>query len=181
MRIAVYCGSSRQSPAHHLDVAREVGATIAKRGHQLVYGGGRTGMMGAVAEAALAGGGRVEGVILDAFVAAGHHHTGLDALHVVDDMRARKQGLEVRADAFLALPGGLGTLEELAEILSFRKLALHRRTLVFLNSGRFYDPLLAQLDRGVEDGFDKPAIREFFRVATSPEQAVTLCEESDPG
>jgi uncharacterized protein (TIGR00730 family) len=178
MRISVYCGSSRRSPQKHLALARAVGIAIARRGHTLVYGGGKTGLMGAVADAVLEGGGRVEGVILDVFIDQGVHHEGLDELHVVTDMRSRKQGLDERADAFLALPGGLGTLEELAEILSFRKLALHHRSLVLLNAEGYYDPLLEQLERGIEHDFDKPTIREFYRVAGTPEEALRMCEEA---
>ena len=178
MRIAVYCGSSRRSPEGHLALARAVGAELVRRNHTLVYGGGKTGLMGAVADAVLDAGGRVEGVILDVFIDQGVHHEGLDELHVVTDMRSRKQGLDERADAFMALPGGLGTLEELAEILSFRKLALHHRPLVFLNAEGYYDPILEQLERGIANDFDKPAIREYWRVATTPEEGIRLCEEA---
>ena len=129
MRIAVFCGSSRRSDSRFDPLARALGTEIARRGHTLVYGGGRTGLMGAVADAALAAGGRVEGVILDRFIVDDVHHRELDVLVTVDDMRARKAGLDERADAFVALPGGYGTLEELAEILSLRKLGLHRRRL----------------------------------------------------
>jgi len=94
----------------------------------------------------------------------------------VDDMRSRKAGLDERADAFVALPGGLGTLEELAEILSFRKLALHHRPVVLLNAEGFWDPLLAWLERAMEAGFEKPAARAWWAVAATPAEAVDLCE-----
>ena len=178
MRISVYCGSSRHSPERHLELAREVGRELVRGGHTLVYGGGKTGLMGAVADAVLEGGGRVEGVILDVFIDQGVHHEGLHELHVVNDMRSRKQGLDERADAFLALPGGLGTLEELAEILSFRKLALHHRSLVFLNADGYYDPILEWLERAIEHAFDKPTIRDYYRAARTPQEAVRLCEEA---
>jgi len=174
MRVAVYCGSSRQSPAPFLEAARDTGRLLAARGHTLVYGGGRTGLMGAVADAALAAGGRVEGVIYDRFIESDVHHEGLHELESVPDMRARKAGLDQRANAFLVLAGGLGTLEELAEILSFRKLGFHDRSFVILNTLGFYDPLLAQLERFVEHSFDKPGIRDFVRVADKPEKAVDL-------
>ena len=156
--------------------AQCVGAELARSGHVLIYGGGRTGLMGAVADAALEAGGTVHGVILDVFVAHDVHHPGIDTLHQVDDMRKRKQGLDERADAFIALPGGLGTLEELAEILSFRKLGLHERRLVLLNLDGFYDPLVAQLQRFISDGFDRVDAGEYLTITDDPCAAVKLCE-----
>jgi uncharacterized protein (TIGR00730 family) len=144
----------------------------------LIYGGGRTGLMGAVADAALEAGATVEGVILREFIEQDVHHLGLDELYEVDDMRSRKAGLDERANAFVALPGGYGTLEELAEILSFRKLRLHHRLLVFVNPDGFWDGLLAQIDRGVEDRFDDAEVRDYFRVTEDPVQAIDFCEAS---
>jgi len=180
VRIAVYCGSSRRSPELYCEAARRVGTALAQRGHVLVYGGGRTGLMGAVADGALEAGGTVHGVILDAFVARDVHHRGIAALHQVDDMRKRKQGLDERADAFIALPGGLGTLEELAEILSFRKLRFHERRLVLLNTRGFYDALIAQLERCIAEAFDDGDVRGYFAVTDDPERAVALCEAAAP-
>ncbi len=176
MRIAVFCGSSRCSPPSYLDAARTLGHEIGQRGHTLIYGGGRTGLMGAVADAALAAGGSVEGVILREFIEQDVHHLGLDELYEVSDMRSRKAGLDERADAFVALPGGLGTLEELAEILSFRKLRLHHRLLVFIDTDGFWQPLLAQIDRAIQHDLDSPALRSYFRVTLHPAEAITLCE-----
>ena len=130
----------------------------------LVYGGGRTGLMGSVADAALAAGGVVHGVILREFIEMDVHHTGIAELHAVADMRSRKAGLDERADCFVALPGGLGTLEELAEILSFRKLGHHRRKMVLLSSERFWDPLVALLERAIADGLERPEIRDYLRL-----------------
>jgi hypothetical protein len=175
VRIAVFCGSSRRSPERYLSVATALGTEIAQRGHTVVYGGGRTGLMGALADGALAAGGVVTGVILREFIERDVHHQGLDALYSVDDMRSRKAGLDQRADAFIALPGGLGTLEEITEILSFRKLAFHHRRLVFLDSDGFFDPLIAQLERAIADGLDDPEISAFFVVADDPGAAVDLC------
>ena len=175
MRIAVYCGSSRRIPEVYHDAARRIGTALARAGHVMVYGGGRTGLMGTVADAALAAGGVVEGVILDAFVKSEVHHTGLHRLDLVSDMRARKRGLEERADAFLALPGGLGTLEEVAEVLSFHKLGLHARRLVLLDTDGFFQPLLEQIERAIRDGFDDSDVRESFAVTDDPERAVALC------
>jgi uncharacterized protein (TIGR00730 family) len=176
MRIAVFCGSSRRAKESFLAAARGLGAEIARRGHTLTYGGGRTGLMGAVADAALAGNGRVLGVILREFIEQDVHHPGIDHLYAVEDMRSRKAGLDQRADAFVALPGGYGTLEELTEILSFRKLGLHQRPLVLLNTAGFFDPLLAQIERAVEEGFDAPEVRSYFCVTDDPHGAIDLCE-----
>jgi uncharacterized protein (TIGR00730 family) len=179
VRVAVYCGSSRRSPEIYLEAARETGRVLASRGHTLVYGGGRTGLMGAVADAALESGGRVEGVIYDRFIESDVHHRGLHVLTQVPDMRTRKAGLDERSDAFLVLAGGLGTLEELAEILSFRKLGFHSRPFVILNTRGFYDGLIAQLERFIEDDFDKPAIRNYLHVVDDPTQAIAHCESAD--
>jgi uncharacterized protein (TIGR00730 family) len=177
VRIAVYCGSSRRVPeAYHAD-ARRVGAAIARGRHTLVYGGGKTGLMGSVADAALEAGGVVEGVILDAFIGMDVHHRGLHRLDRVGDMRSRKRGLEEGSDAFIALPGGLGTLEELTEVLSFRKLGLHERPLVLLDTNGFFAPFVAQIELAIREGFDKPAIREAYAVTRDPERAVALCAE----
>ena len=128
-----------------------------------------------MADGALAAGGAVTGVILREFIERDVHHQGLDALYSVDDMRSRKAGLDERADAFIALPGGLGTLEEVAEILSFRKLGFHHRRLVFLDPDGFFDPLIAQLERAVADSLDDPEIFDSFAVAGDPRAAVDLC------
>jgi hypothetical protein len=176
LRIAVFCGSSRRAPAECLAAARVVGAEIARRGHVLIYGGGRTGLMGALADAALEAGGVVRGVILREFIEQDVHHRGNAELYSVDDMRARKAGLDARAEAFVALPGGLGTLEELTEILSFRKLELHHRPVVALNLRGFFDGLVAQIERGIAEGLDAEAVRCFLRTTRDPASVVPLCE-----
>ena len=166
----------RHQLIQHLAAARALGAEIARRGHVLVYGGGRTGLMGAVADAALDAGGRVVGVILDAFIRQDVHHPRVVEMSSVGDMRLRKAGLDERADAFVALPGGFGTLEELTEILSFRKLGLHHRPLVLVNVDGFYAPLLDQVERAVAAGFERPERRDYLAVTADPVEAVALCE-----
>ena len=178
MRIAVFCGSSRHAEPHFTQPAHALGVEIARRGHTLVYGGGRTGLMGSIADAALETGGRVEGVILDRFVEEDVHHPGIDVMHTVTDMRARKAGLDERADAFVALPGGYGTLEELTEILSLRKIGLHQRQLVLFDMDGFFSGLLAQIERGIATGFDKAEVRSYFAVTDEIATAVDLCEAS---
>ncbi len=176
MKITVFCGSSRRASETHRETARRLGSAIARAGHVLVFGGGRTGLMGAVADGALAAGGSVQAVILRDFIERDVHHRGVEDLDAVGDMRSRKAGLDERADAFIALPGGYGTLEEVSEILSFRKLGLHARPVILLNAQGFFGPLIAQIDRAIADGYDGPEARGFFEVTDDPERAVRLCE-----
>lgn len=176
VRIAVFCGSSRRVAPIYFEAARTLGRTLAERGHVLVYGGGRTGLMGAVADAALAARGVVHGVILEEFIEQDVHHRSLDELVRVGDMRSRKAGLDERSDAFIALPGGLGTLEELSEILSFRKLGLHHRPLVLLDIDDFYHGLVEQIRRAVADAFDREEALAYFEVLRDPVAAIDACE-----
>lgn len=176
LHITVFAGSSRRASELHRAAARCLGVEIARRGHVLVYGGGRTGLMGALADAALGEGGTVQGVILREFIDQDVHHTSVP-METVEDMRSRKAGLDARAHAFVALPGGFGTLEELAEILSFRKLGHHHRPLVLLNVGGYYDPLLAWVENAIADGFEKAERRAFLAVTEDPARAVDLCEQ----
>jgi uncharacterized protein (TIGR00730 family) len=177
MRITVYCGSSQRSAEPFLSAARAVGGEIARRGHVLIYGGAKIGLMGAVADAALAEGGAVRGVILRDFIDRGDvHHPGVE-MESVDDMRSRKAGLDGHADAFVTLPGGLGTLEELSEMLSFRQLGFHRRPIVLLNTDGFFDSLLAWIERAIESGFIRPEHRQLMAITDDPARAIELCEE----
>jgi uncharacterized protein (TIGR00730 family) len=168
--VTVYAGSAPRAPAELLALARDLGRGIAERGWCVVYGGARIGLMGALADAALEAGGRVEGVILDTFARVAHQ--GLHALDTVDDMRSRKAGLARRGDAFVALPGGFGTLEELSEILVERQLGLHAKPLVLINHRGFWDPLLALIDRQIEWGLVRPEYRSLFTVAPDATRAL---------
>lgn len=181
MRITVFAGSSKRSSAPFVEAARALGAQLARRNHTLVYGGGRTGLMGAVADAALERGGTVQGVILREFIERDVHHLGVEEMYAVEDMRQRKAGLDERADAFITLPGGFGTFEEMTEILSFRKLALHHRPLVLLNARGYFDPFVELVERAVEGGFEAPEHRAFFALAADAAEAVRLCEEARRG
>ena len=118
----------------------------------------------------------MRGVILREFIEQEVHHLGLDELYSVEDMRARKAGLDERADGFVALPGGLGTLEELTEVLSFRKIRLHHRRIVVLNLRGFFDALLSQIERGIAEGLDTEAVRGFVSATDDPAAVVPLCE-----
>lgn len=181
MRIAVFCGSSRRVPEEHLALARGLGAEIARRGHTVVYGGCRTGSMGALADAALAQGGRVVGVILQRFIDQDAHHRGLHELVSVEALHERKTGLTDRAEAFAVLPGGLGTLEELIDVLSLRKIDGHAKPVVLLDDDDFFAGLRAQLERGIAESFDREKVRDFFTLAHDPAGALHTLEAAiDP-
>ncbi len=152
--VTVYAGSRDGAPDAWKELAVALGRGVAARGWVLVYGGANVGLMGACADAALDAGGRVEGVILDTFARVAHR--GLHDLEFVGDMRSRKRGLAHRGDAFVALPGGFGTLEEISEILVERQLDLHRKPLILVNPDGFWDPLRAQLDRMAASGLLVP-------------------------
>ena len=152
-RICVFCGSSVGSRPAYAAAARELGNSLAKRGVGIVFGGGKVGLMGVLADAALAAGGEAIGVIPDALVAREIAHNGLTKLHVVRSMHERKTLMADLADAFIALPGGHGTFEEFFEAVTWTQLGIHNKPCGLLNVEGYYDALLAQLDRAVADGF----------------------------
>ncbi|GAB1390189.1 MAG: cytokinin riboside 5'-monophosphate phosphoribohydrolase [Rubrivivax sp.] len=166
--LCVFCGSRHGELPAYAEAAQAIGAGLAGRGWQLVYGGGRVGLMGVLADAARAGGARVTGVIPQSLMAREVGHRGLDELLVVPNMHVRKRRMAERADAFLALPGGLGTFEELFEIWTWRQLGYHQRPIALLNSAGYYDPLLRFLQDTVTQGF------------VSGEQADMLLVDADP-
>ena len=174
--VTVYAASSKRAPAELLTLAHDLGVAIARRGWVLVYGGARIGLMGALADGALDAGGRVEGVILDTFARVAH--ASLHSLETVGDMRSRKAGLAHRGDAYVVLPGGFGTLEELSEILVERQLGLHAKPLVLLNHGGFWDPLLLQIERQVALGLVSPVHRDKLSVVGDVASALGAIERA---
>lgn len=158
-RICVFCGASPGREPAYAALASRVGAGLAARGIGIVYGGGRVGLMGALADAALAGGGEVIGVIPQGLVDRELAHPGLTDLRVVATLHDRKATMASLADAFIALPGGLGTLEELAEVTSWAQLDLHAKPIGLLDDGRYWSSLLAWLDESVAAGFVAPIHR----------------------
>src|SRR6185369_15681234 len=154
-------------------------AGIAERRWLLVYGGANIGLMGELADAALADGGRVEGVILDTFARVAHQR--LHALDTVGDMRSRKAALAHRGDAFVTLPGGFGTLEELSEILVERQLGFHAKPLVLVNVDGFWDALLTLVDRQIAEGLVRPAYRDLLTVVDDAAGALAALDESARG
>jgi uncharacterized protein (TIGR00730 family) len=167
--LCVFCGAR---PGHRREYATEaetLGRRLAERGLSLVYGGGRVGLMGTIADAVLAHGGRVIGVIPEALATREVAHPGLTELHVVASMHVRKAMMAERADGFIAMPGGVGTLEELLEILTWAQLGLHAKPVGLLNVGGFYDALLGFLDHTVSEGFVAAEDRERIVQASAAE------------
>jgi uncharacterized protein (TIGR00730 family) len=168
-RICVFCGASTGTDPRHAEAARALGRAIAGRGLELVYGGGSVGLMGTVADAALGAGGRVIGVIPQVLQIRELAHRGLSDLRVVGSMHERKALMAELSDGFVALPGGMGTLEELSEALTWAQLGLHARPVGLLDVGGYYRPLIAFFDQAVEAGFLRPAHRAILQVAVEPE------------
>ena len=168
--ICVYCGSRHGDVPAHTEAARDIGRLIGERGWRLVYGGGNVGLMGEVADATLAVGGRVVGVIPELLLQKEVGHRALTELHVVRTMHERKQMMAEKAHAFLAMPGGIGTLEELFEVWTWRHIGYHDQPIGLLNSQGFYDPLLAFLGRACADGFMDAEQMAMLSVDASPEK-----------
>lgn len=175
--VAVYCGSSLGSDAAYGDAAAQVGRTLAERGVTVVYGGGRVGLMGVVADAALAAGGRVVGVIPQSLHARELAHTGVTELHVVETMHERKLRMSELADAFLALPGGAGTLEEIAEQWTWAQLTIHAKRCGFLDVNGFWSPIRLMLDRMVAEGFVRPEQQDIVDVDDDLERLLARLAE----
>lgn len=178
--VGVFCGSSPGRDPRHLELARSVGSALADRGITLVYGGGQVGLMGAVADACLDGGGTVVGVIPGALFAREVVHPGLDELVEVATMHERKALMYDRSDGFLALPGGLGTLDELCEVATWAQLGLHAKALVLVDVDGFWDPFVAMLDRMVESGFLLPRNRSLILRAGSADEALDVLAAARP-
>jgi uncharacterized protein (TIGR00730 family) len=166
--VCVFCGSSRGARPMYAEAARKVGGALARGGLGLVYGGGRVGLMGIVADAVLAVGGRVVGVIPDPLATKEVAHDGLTELFVVPGMHERKALMAHRADAFLTLPGGIGTFEEFFETLSWAALGLHHKPMGVLNVAGYFDPLLALLDHAVAERFLKREFLDLLVVSSDP-------------
>ena len=164
--IAVYCGSSTQVDPAYLKGAYLVGKALAERGIGIVYGGGKAGLMGQVADGALAQGGEVTGVITEKLLGLEVGHTGLSRRYVVTSMQSRKTMMAQLADAFIALPGGVGTLEELFEAATWTQLNYHLKPVGLLNMNGYYDALVAFWQHAVEQRFVRPAHRDLIQVAS---------------
>ncbi len=178
--ICVFCGSNPGNDPIYADAARAMGAEIARRGLVLVYGGGAVGLMGIVADAALAAGGEVHGIIPRALREKEVGHYGLTRLEVVETMHIRKARMAELSDGFIAMPGGIGTFEELFEIWTWGQLGIHDKPLAFLNVAGFYDPLAIFLDNTVEAGFLKQTHRAMAITDTQPATLLDRMEQYVP-
>ena len=178
--IAVFCGSSNGSDPAFAAAAGDVGTLLAGERITLVYGGGSVGLMGVLADAALAAGGRVVGVIPRALWEREIGHRGLSEIHVVETMHERKARMASLADAFLALPGGLGTLEEMFEVWTWGQLGIHEKPCAFLDVNGYYAPLLAFLDRAVELGLIRPQHRAMAIVDRDPRALLQKLARYEP-
>jgi len=176
--VCVFCGSSAGIDPLFARQARATGELLAQRGIELVYGGGHVGLMGAVADGALAAGGRVIGVIPQALMRPEVAHLGLTELHVVDSMHQRKRLMADRADAFLVLPGGYGTLDETFEMITWQQLGLQRKPVAAVNTGGYFDGLLRWIHHSVQSGFVHPSQSKLLMVEATPEAALQRLEQA---
>ena len=164
-RICVFCGSSSGHGSSYVDAAQTLGKEMRRRGLGLVFGGGHIGLMGVLADSVLQAGGEVIGVIPQLLVDRELAHRGITDLRITASMHERKALMAEHADAFLALPGGFGTADELFEMLTWRQIKIHSKPIGLLNVAGFFDPLLSWIDRAVEDGFIKASHRRLMHVA----------------
>lgn len=162
MHICVFLSSSDAVEPHYVELARETGSAIASHGHTLVFGGNRTGLMGHLAEAARSAGGRILGVVPRKLSEMGRSFTDCDELVVTEDLRDRKALMDQRSDAFIALPGGLGTYEEIIEVLNLKYLRYHNKPVIFLNHRGFYNPLFSAFESLYAERFTKRAIQKLY-------------------
>ncbi|MEO5640794.1 MAG: TIGR00730 family Rossman fold protein [Sphingomicrobium sp.] len=177
-RLAVYCGSASGTDPAFAEAARTTGHALARRGIDLVYGGGKLGLMGIVADAAIAGGGKTYGVIPEALLPLEVAHTGLTELYTVAGMHERKAKMTDLADGFLVLPGGVGTLDELFEAWSWNALGYHGKPFCLLDVAGFWTGLTGFLNHAAASGFLSPARRAQLLVATAPDEAIDKLDEA---
>lgn len=171
--VCVYCGSSNRVDDVYKNIAREIGTTLAQRKIRLVYGGGHVGLMGIVADAALAAGGEVVGIIPEHIRAHEVQHKGLTELFVVDTMHTRKNMMVEKSDAFLVLPGGFGTLDEMFEVLTWKQLALHNKPVLIYNALGFWNPLLALINHVIDTGFAPKTNHLIYKSVSNVDEMIT--------
>ena len=175
--VCVYCGAANGVAAPYVQAAKDVATALAQRKIRVVYGGGHVGLMGVVADTALRAGTEVVGIIPEHIKTQEVQHTGLTELHVVSDMHTRKRMMVERADAFVILPGGLGTLDEAFEILTWKKLRLHNKPIIIFNLNGYWDLFLDLIARAVSEGFALPSDQALFSVATTVEEMLKLMDD----
>ena len=178
--VCVFCASSANIDERYIDAARELGGMLAQNGWRCVNGGGAVGLMGAVTDGTLDTGGEVTGVIPKFMVDNGWCYDRLEDVIITADMHQRKQMMSEMADAVIALPGGVGTFEELLETLTWRQLGLVKVPVIILNTLGYYDNLLAMLNHAIAEGFMKASHASLWQVATTPAEAIALLENNQP-
>jgi uncharacterized protein (TIGR00730 family) len=176
--VCVFCASSDWIPRFYLDIARELGEKMVDRGMRLVYGGGNNGLMGVLSQAVHERGGYITGVIPLGLKDLGYAYEGADEIIVTDGLRDRKAIMEERADGFIGLPGGFGTIEEMVEIITLRQLRMHAKPIVFLNCNGFYNGLLEQFETGYREQFISDECRNLYLVAGSIDAALDYIREN---
>ncbi len=174
--VCVFCGSSDAVAPHYLAAARQMGALLAQRHLALIYGAGRTGLMGAVADGCLQAGGQVFGVMIPSMNTAELAHQGLTRMDVVPGMHERKARMHELSDAYIALPGGFGTFDELFEAVTWAQIGAHEKAVGMLNTNGYYAPLLAAIDHAVQEGFVLPEHRAALHCEADPEKLLYLLE-----
>ena len=179
-RICVFCASTHGNRPEYGEVTRAFGRRLVARGHSLVYGGGNVGLMGVVADAVLEAGGEVTGVIPHALMAREIGHGGVTRLHVVDSMHERKAAMTAAADAFIAMPGGFGTMDELFEAITWGQLGIHRKPIGLYNVAGYFDPILAWIDLAVKEGFVRPQHRQLLVVSDDPSLLIERLARHQP-
>ena len=178
--VCVYCGSSIGAQPFYAQAAQAFGRALVESGCSLVYGGGRVGLMGVIADEVLAAGGRVVGVIPELLVDKEVGHRGLTELHVVPDMHQRKKMMADLSDAFVAMPGGAGTLEELFEVFTWAQLGYHQKPVAMLNIDGFYDPLVALLRHTVDEGFMQQKYFDILQIDADPDSLIGKLQRYHP-
>ncbi len=176
MNICVYCGSSPGNDPTVIEAAEEFGKSLAKNGHQLVYGGSSLGVMGALANSVMQNGGNVTGVIPHGLFKREVAHEGITKLIKVQDMHQRKSTMARLSDAFVALPGGFGTLEELFEIITWNQIGIMKKPVTIYNHDGFYNHLIAMIDHGFEAGFIRPENRSIINIANTLDEVLNYCK-----
>jgi uncharacterized protein (TIGR00730 family) len=174
LRVALFCGAHTGNGAKYVEIAQDVARRVVERNLGIVYGGGRVGLMGVIADAAIAAGGEVIGVIPEALASKEVAHAGLTQLHVVASMHERKALMADLSDAFIALPGGFGTMDEFCEILTWAQLRIHSKPVGLLNTRGYYDELLALFDKMVREGFVTVTNRGLVQSASTIDDLLAL-------
>ena len=176
MKVAVYCGSQQGKRPIYMEMAAKLGAELAKQGHQIVYGGSKIGLMGAMANEAITHGAYVVGVMPEHLSKHEIVHSHLSEIHFVESMHVRKKMMADLADAFVAMPGGCGTLDEYFEVFTWAQIGLHEKPVILFNVDGYYDALLQHFERMIADGFVREEQRDILKVANTIEELITLLQ-----